>query len=1279
MDQPTVISRKNSITSISTTNSTISNQASINNSRGSNSSIRNISTNNLLSIDDKFVKRNMKRSQEAKFHKTPQGAYYFPNGEVFRPRGAPQRRNRPNKIQNPPPRENDHAIPRSAVPPQVSHQQAPGQMANGHIARSPSIDSMSSITANIPRSYSANNMRKLQNHKSLAQSLRTTKADTPTNISLFQQHLSQQHQQHQPGQLPQQYSQQFQQFQQFQMSGNAPVQSHNQSPKLQASQGPKLHANQSPKTQYHPQFPPAQQALPQTSHQLYQHQLLHSNNSSSSSLKNLQSNNLIKNLSILGPKSSDARASIESNSKSDSNLSSFSGHTLNRSTSNTPQTSVSIAEDEKEVDSSRPSSAGEESLSILKESKDENDENIIPQVAIHTPDTESIEEFSTPLNLTPVQEHGFITNSPSKTFSLNESKDSIGGDQVLQTKSISTVSSVYSSISESSNREEEEEGNSRPQTPENPPFSSQDSFDNHNTTEEQELTPTATIQLMSPKDSPATRSSKLMEVFSTPKQARDSIVDPKSLPESESSTQSSSFPSPTSSRSEGNGDLDDLLNDYQSESPLSKPPRMPSMGLASNMVKESSDPFVESGEESESHNSFVASAESNKQDMPSPTVSNTFSDSQTSLKKDTPATLLGTSVEEIYDNSKSNSIEAEDKTEDVHLADGPGIDKESSMVEQTEKEEPKEVPPKEDPQPVIDKAFESVTDEKSKSTTETKPKSMLDVKPKSMLDVGEKAPIKSMLDVGEVSITKTPSSTNDKIPSVIPLQLEFESPQKESTSTISEPQTPTKSSSQAKTPDISSVSIDGATEDEIAASNSFGKPVNKPLDKSLPSTPSSKGDIETSVRNSKSLSNVKDKKSLWNKVLNKMSTPADSRSNSFDRRVSLDKKNSFSTGRRSSSDINSVRSMKPGKAIGKLNDSSPANTNTKTKKISSSKRSFSFKDLKISSFSKKEKAPPLPVMPVQEPKVEPVLPEPEPILEELTLTKLPSFEADDNMFDDMLNTFDKELERVGRKPTIKPKTFKVTEPFLQDDELTRDQIEDQQIKDKVSGNHSRSNSEDYIDENLEFLREAIVWPIDFGGSDIKSVVSAEEEAPPSVKPVASNESEELVGGEEDVFHIDKEQLNNLFNNISNSQRRRLPMHLKYIEQFKDYQVLQINVKRFENLTNSELVIHQEGDHKVASILRKNSRYGTRSRGTLNSRDRIPQSTPKAKPKVQFSNKISINETFSPDLYSRYNRSVTQYNLTEPIQIVKIKNELNEFKCNEMLVHEQSQNNTHFFY
>lgn len=66
-------------------------------------------------------------------------------------------------------------------------------------------------------------------------------------------------------------------------------------------------------------------------------------------------------------------------------------------------------------------------------------------------------------------------------------------------------------------------------------------------------------------------------------------------------------------------------------------------------------------------------------------------------------------------------------------------------------------------------------------------------------------------------------------------------------------------------------------------------------------------------------------------------------------------------------------------------------------------------------------------------------------------------------------------------------------------------------------------------------------------------------------------------------------------------------------------------------------------------------------------------------RVNFNNKILINETFSSDVYKRYNKSVTQYSLSDPKEISNIKNEVNYYKCNEMLVHESSQNNTHFYY
>lgn len=275
----------------------------------------------------------------------------------------------------------------------------------------------------------------------------------------------------------------------------------------------------------------------------------------------------------------------------------------------------------------------------------------------------------------------------------------------------------------------------------------------------------------------------------------------------------------------------------------------------------------------------------------------------------------------------------------------------------------------------------------------------------------------------------------------------------------------------------------------------------------------------------------------------------------------------------------------------------------------------------------------------------------------LDISELPKIETEDHLFDDVLGEFDEKLNRVD---SIKPtKKLLINEPFIKDDELTQDQIEDQQKRDKTGSDdslpervHSRTNSDElYVDDNIRYLREELVWPIDNDDTfvvDERSVLSRNSS-------ILNYESE---NGQETVI-VDNEQLVNLFKNFNENLRRRLPIHLKHIRQFQDYKVLEINVRRFENLANTKL--EPTTPTELTSCLK-----------SVGERKQSPN-------RVMFSNKISINETFPPEMYKRYNKSVTQYTLTESFQINKIKNEVNQYKCNEMLVHESSQGNTHFYY
>ena len=151
--------------------------------------------------------------------------------------------------------------------------------------------------------------------------------------------------------------------------------------------------------------------------------------------------------------------------------------------------------------------------------------------------------------------------------------------------------------------------------------------------------------------------------------------------------------------------------------------------------------------------------------------------------------------------------------------------------------------------------------------------------------------------------------------------------------------------------------------------------------------------------------------------------------------------------------------------------------------------------------------------------------------------------------------------------------------------------------------------------------------------------------------------------------IESQELHYIFNNLTDDEKRNLPPHLKYIRQFQDYKSIEVNMKKFEDLSKSEFSVDE--NDKGTPILKR------RRRGDSDKKDNVGGGN--GARKVGFSNKISINETFASDMYKRYNKAVTQYSLNDPKEINKIKNELNYYKCNEMLVHESSQNNTHFFY
>ncbi|KAI5953729.1 hypothetical protein KGF57_003938 [Candida theae] len=407
------------------------------------------------------------------------------------------------------------------------------------------------------------------------------------------------------------------------------------------------------------------------------------------------------------------------------------------------------------------------------------------------------------------------------------------------------------------------------------------------------------------------------------------------------------------------------------------------------------------------------------------------------------------------------------------------------------------------------------------------------------------------------------------------------------------------------------------------------------------------------------------------------------------------------------------------------------------------------------------------------------------------LGSLPDFEPESaGLFDDVMLSFDEKFERdlTPTKPpdfAKLPKTMSkskngvLSEPFLKDDELTREQIDDQKLRDEADnagdedgssgdnaegdvgfqdvetepsgpiapptastgGNDENADNDNtgtwtgtYIDENIEFLKNEGFWS-QLDESALARQIELEKRssgiAPrPSSKPediaTSSPIIEEAVTGEERIISreppqnqfeptspltsnvsatvvVNRDELNSVLVDLSEDGKRNLPVHLKYIKQFRDYPSIEVEVHKFEPVVpfvpRDELVARNNSP----SILKRGRsqlsppygypRHHQQSQQSQSPRSQHKLQMPASFPpqdqhppppshvlkRVNFNNKIQINETFSSDVYKRYNKSVTQYSLSDPKEISNIKNEVNYYKCNEMLVHESSQNNTHFYY
>lgn len=332
--------------------------------------------------------------------------------------------------------------------------------------------------------------------------------------------------------------------------------------------------------------------------------------------------------------------------------------------------------------------------------------------------------------------------------------------------------------------------------------------------------------------------------------------------------------------------------------------------------------------------------------------------------------------------------------------------------------------------------------------------------------------------------------------------------------------------------------------------------------------------------------------------------------------------------------------------------------------------------------------------------------------EDLSLS-LPPLELESpNLFDDMFTTFDEIDKRKsflsGGPNSIAPvRSGLVRQPFFfRDDELSTDQIMDQQLKDDKDNGVSSETSKNNSEEDLPSEKSGTK----FFTKDILGDL-------PSLRaPAPKNVATDSVYIDENILFLQKE-----FNwkNLSFEGESRLPpmepispvwetvevkdisqfeegnRYLKLAKQFKlevsRGEPLEVVVNKFEDDVTYRTVPESTTDG-LKPILARKSKIPSHNPALINrghsyninldyKQDLMKKKTitPPSSKTVQFDRKILINETFAPDQYRRYNKCVTQYTLTDPNEINKIKDELNAYKCNEMLIHTNSKKFTHFFY
>lgn len=239
---------------------------------------------------------------------------------------------------------------------------------------------------------------------------------------------------------------------------------------------------------------------------------------------------------------------------------------------------------------------------------------------------------------------------------------------------------------------------------------------------------------------------------------------------------------------------------------------------------------------------------------------------------------------------------------------------------------------------------------------------------------------------------------------------------------------------------------------------------------------------------------------------------------------------------------------------------------------------------------------------------------------------LPALDFEEIFFKDVLVKFDEVEQQAQNEVDQLKRNNSLHNVFLKDDELSRDQIANQQQKDA-------GNSDEFL-------------PID-ERSRLEGVYRFYE---------TETHSEEIlfelpVIGEQ-LIVLSKSDIAA----ILERPHTLTYLFLRFLRQYRDSPEVTVCLTGFDPMEVKEIK-HKNNQRSIIGQKRASS----------------------LKNRVKFADTVHISETFDPDMYKRYNRSVTQYYLTEFAEVNRIKNELNFYKCHEMLVHAKSQCNTHFFY